>query len=66
MSKCDTVVPLIYTMKKRPDAVHTAAETIKKLYDQMIPELVEQVYKFSQTCLGLSVSKRRLPSRAPL
>ena len=43
MSKCDTVVPLMYAMKKRRDVIHTAAETIKKLYDLMIPELVEQV-----------------------
>ncbi len=43
MSKCDTVVPLIYAMKKRKDCVHIAAETIKKLYDLSIPELVEQV-----------------------
>ncbi len=43
MSKCDTVIPLIYAMKKRRDVVHTAAEAIKKLYDLMIPELVEQV-----------------------
>lgn len=43
MSKCDTVVPLIFAMKKRKDAIHTAAETIKKLYDLMIPELVVQV-----------------------
>ncbi len=43
MSKCDTVVPLICAMKKRKDIVHVAAETIKKLYDLMIPELVVQV-----------------------
>ncbi len=43
MSKCDTVVPLICAMKKRKDSVHVAAETIKKLYDLMIPELVVQV-----------------------
>lgn len=43
MSKCDTVVPLIYAMKKRKDAIHTAAETIKKLYDPPLPDLVEQV-----------------------
>ena len=43
MSKCDTVVPLIFAMKKRCDVVHIAAETIKKLYDLKIPELVEQV-----------------------
>ena len=43
MSKCDTVVPLIFAMKKRRDVVHIAAETIKKLYDLKIPELVEQV-----------------------
>ncbi|XP_064389866.1 dnaJ homolog subfamily C member 13-like [Halichondria panicea] len=42
MSKCDTVVPLICAMKKRKDSVHVAAETIKKLYDLMIPELVVQ------------------------
>lgn len=44
MSKCDTIVPLIFAMKKRKDCVHTAAETIKKLYDLSIPELVEQVF----------------------
>ena len=43
MSKCDTVVPLIFAMKKRRDVVHIAAETIKTLYDLKIPELVEQV-----------------------
>jgi hypothetical protein len=43
MSKCDTVIPLIYAMKKRRDCVHVAAETIKKLYDPPIPELVDQV-----------------------
>ena len=43
MSKCDTVVPLVFAMKKRRDVVHIAAETIKKLYDLKIPELVEQV-----------------------
>ena len=43
MSKCDTVIPLIYAMKKRKDCVHVAAETIKKLYDPPIPELVDQV-----------------------
>ena len=43
MSKCDTVVPLIFAMKKRRDVVHIAAETIKKLYDLKIPELIEQV-----------------------
>ena len=43
MSKCDTVVPLIFAMKKRKDAVHVAAETIKKLYDPPLPDLVEQV-----------------------
>ncbi len=43
MSKCDTVVPLIYAMKKRRDAVHVAAETIKKLFDPPLPELVDQV-----------------------
>ncbi|XP_064389870.1 dnaJ homolog subfamily C member 13-like [Halichondria panicea] len=42
MFKCDTVVPLICAMKKRKDSVHVAAETIKKLYDLMIPELVVQ------------------------
>lgn len=46
MSKCDTIVPLIYAMKKRKDAVHIAAETIKKLYEPPpIPELVQQVSK---------------------
>ena len=30
-------------MKKRKDAVHVAAETIKKLYDPPLPDLVEQV-----------------------
>ena len=43
MSKCDTVIPLIYAMKKRRDALHVAAETIKKLYDPPVPELVDQV-----------------------
>ena len=43
MSKCDTVIPLIYAMKKRKDCLHIAAETIKKLYDPALPELVEQV-----------------------
>lgn len=43
MARCDTVVPLMYAMKKRRDVVHTAAETIKKLYDLMLPELVQQV-----------------------
>ncbi len=43
MSKCDTVVPLMFAMRKRKDLVHVAAETIKKLYDFMIPELVVQV-----------------------
>ena len=43
MSKCDTVVPLIFAMKKRRDIIHTAADTIKKMFDMMIPELVVQV-----------------------
>ena len=43
MSKCDTVVPLIFAMKKRRDVIHTAADTIKKMFDMMIPELVVQV-----------------------
>ena len=43
MSKFETVVPLIFAMKKRRDVVHIAAETIKKLYDLKIPELIEQV-----------------------
>ena len=44
MSKCDTVVPMIIAMKKRKDIVHTAADTIKKMFDMMIPELVVQVH----------------------
>ena len=47
MSKCDTIVPLIYAMKKRRDVIHTAADTIKKMFDMMIPELVVQV----RTCM---------------
>ena len=43
MSKCDTIVPLIYAMKKRRDVIHTTADTIKKMFDMMIPELVVQV-----------------------
>ncbi len=43
MSKCDTVIPIMFAMKKRRDAIHIAAEAIKKLFDQAIPQLVEQV-----------------------
>ena len=53
MSKCDTVVPLIFAMKKRRDVVHIAAETIKKLYDLKIPELVEQVGVVVQDVVGV-------------
>ena len=49
-AKCDAVVPLMSAMKARPDAIHLAAETIKKMYDLSIPELVVQV---SSTCVGL-------------
>lgn len=51
MAKCDTVIPLIFAMKKRKDCVHVAAETIKKLYDLSIPELVEQVRRFCLECV---------------
>ena len=53
MSKCDTVIPLIYAMKRRKDCVHVAAETIKKLYDNEldIPELVEQVWDCMCVCV---------------
>ena len=53
MSKCDTVVPLIFAMKKRRDVVHIAAETIKKLYDLKIPKLVEQVGVVVQDVLSV-------------
>ena len=53
MSKCDTVVPLIFAMKKRRDVVHITAETIKKLYDLKIPELVEQVGVVVQDVVGV-------------
>ena len=40
MAKCDVVIPMIAAMKRRGDAIHIAAETIKKMYDLNIPELV--------------------------
>ena len=43
MAKCDAVIPLMAAMKRRGDAIHVAAETIKKMYDLNIPELVAQV-----------------------
>ena len=43
MAKCDAVIPLMAAMKRRGDAIHIAAETIKKMYDLNIPELVTQV-----------------------
>ena len=43
MAKCDAVIPLMAAMKRRGDAIHIAAETIKKMYDLNIPELVAQV-----------------------
>ena len=43
MAKCDAVLPLMAAMKKRSDVIHTAAETIKKMYDLSIPDLVVQV-----------------------
>ena len=48
MAKCDAVIPLMAAMKRRGDAIHIAAETIKKMYDLNIPELVAQV---SARCL---------------
>ena len=48
MAKCDAVIPLMAAMKRRGDAIHVAAETIKKMYDLNIPELVAQV---STRCL---------------
>lgn len=42
MSRCDSVAPLIVAMKRRPDIVHTAAESIKKIFELNVPELVVQ------------------------
>ena len=39
MAKCDAVIPLMAAMKQRGDAIHIAAETIKKMYDLNIPDL---------------------------
>ena len=47
MAKCDAIAPLMMAMKRREDMIHTAAETIKKLYDLCIPELVVQVYNMT-------------------
>ena len=49
MAKCDAILPLMAAMKKRNDILHTAAETIKKMYDLSIPDLVVQV---GGACLG--------------
>ena len=72
MSKCDTIVPLIYAMKKRRDVIHTAADTIKKMFDMMIPELVVQVcpLKLCRACSFLAtfircVSLSLSPSLSP-
>ncbi|KAL5489677.1 hypothetical protein EMCRGX_G018795 [Ephydatia muelleri] len=42
MSRCDAVAPIIVAMKRRPDIVHTAAESIKKMFELNVPELVVQ------------------------
>ena len=43
MAKCDTILPLIAAMKIRPDCTGMAAETMRKMFDLNIPELVVQV-----------------------
>ena len=43
MSKVDAILPLMAAMRRREDSVHLAAETIKKMFDMNIPELVAQV-----------------------
>ena len=43
MSQCDSVLPMIAAMKSRPDHVLLAAETLRRMFDHKIPELVSQV-----------------------
>lgn len=43
MAKVEAITPMIAAMKRRGDIIHTAAETIKKMYDMNLPELVAQV-----------------------
>ena len=43
MAKCDTILPLVAAMKIRPDCIGMAAETMRKMFDLNIPELVVQV-----------------------
>ena len=43
MAKCDTILPLMAAMKIRPDCIGMAAETMRKMFELNIPELVVQV-----------------------
>ena len=43
MSQCDSILPMIAAMKKRPDCILLEAETLHKMFDHHLPELVSQV-----------------------
>ena len=43
MAKCDTILPVMAAMKIRPDCIGMAAETMRKMFELSIPELVVQV-----------------------
>ena len=42
MAKLEVMKPLITAMKRRPDSIHLAAESISKMMEEGCPELVLQ------------------------